>query len=94
MLRIERSANGQVIFTLSGRMQLEHIEQLQQLLVAETPGRPLIFNLRYVTLVNQEAVTFLSHCEAKGIELEDCPFYIRNWIDREKCRRRRKRGMK
>ncbi len=42
MLRIERSANGQVVFTLSGRMQTEDIEQFQQLLVVETPGQQLM----------------------------------------------------
>ena len=94
MLRIERSANGQVMFTLSGRMQTEDIEQFQQLLVVETPGQPLIFNLRCLTLVNQEAVTFLADCEAKGIKLEDCPLYIRNWIDQEKRRNRRRRMRK
>ena len=41
MLRIERSANGQVVFTLSGRMQTEDIEQVQQLLIVETPGQPV-----------------------------------------------------
>jgi hypothetical protein len=94
MLRIERSANGQVMFTLSGRMQTEDIEQFQQLLVVETPGQPLIFNLRCLTLVNQEAVTFLADCEAKGIKLEDCPLYIRNWIDQEKRRNERRRRQK
>jgi hypothetical protein len=94
MLRIERSANGQVMFTLSGRMQTEDIEQFQQLLFVETPGQPLIFNLRCLTLVNQEAVTFLADCEAKGIKLEDCPLYIRNWIDQEKRRNERRRRQK
>ena len=94
MLRIERSANGQVVFTLSGRMQTEDIEQFQQLLVVETPGQQLEFNLRYVTLVNQDAVTFLAHCEANGIELENCPLYIRNWIDQEKRRSERRRRQK
>ena len=94
MLRIERSANGQVIFTLSGRMQTEDIEQFQQLLVVETPGQQLKFNLRYVTLVNQDAVTFLAHCEANGIKLENCPLYIRNWIDQEKRRSERRRRPK
>jgi hypothetical protein len=89
MLRIERSANGQVVFTLSGRMQTEDIEQFQQLLAIETPGQQLMFNLRHVTLVNQDAVTFLAHCEAKGIKLESCPLYIRNWIDQEKRRNER-----
>ncbi len=94
MLRIERSANGQVVFTLSGRMQTEDIEQFQQLLVVETSGQQLIFNLRYVTLVNQDAVTFLAHCEANGIKLENCPLYIRNWIDQEQRRSRRRQMRK
>ena len=84
MLRIERSANGQVVFTLSGRMQTEDIEQFQQLLIVETPGRQLLFDLRDVTLVNQDVVTFLADCEAKGIKLKNCPQYVRNWIDQEK----------
>jgi hypothetical protein len=94
MLRIERSANGQVVFTLSGRMQTEDIEQVQQVLVVETPGRPVMFDLRDVTLVNQDAVTFLADCEVKGIKLESCPLHIRNWIDQEKRRNRRRRMQK
>jgi hypothetical protein len=70
MLRIERSASGEVVCTLSGRMQTEDIEQMQQLLVVETPGQLVMFDLRDVTLVNQEAVTFLADCEVKGIELK------------------------
>ena len=94
MLRIERSGNGQVVFTLSGRMQTEDIEQFRQLVVVETPGQQLMFNLRDVTLVNQDAVTFLADCEAKGIKLENCPLHIRSWIDQEKRRNRRRRMRK
>ena len=94
MLRIDRSANGQVVFTLSGRMQTEDIEQVQQLLIVETPGQRLMFNLRDVTLVNQDVVTFLADCETKGIKLESCPLHIRNWIDQEKRRNRRRRSQK
>jgi nucleoside-diphosphate-sugar epimerase len=94
MLRIERSASGQVVFTLSGRMQTEDIQQFQQLLVVETPGQQLMFNLRDVTLVNQDVVTFLAHCEANGIKLENCPLHIRNWIDQEKHRNRSRRMQK
>jgi hypothetical protein len=94
MLRIERSANGQVVFTLSGRMQTEDIEQFRQLLVVETPGQRLMIDLRCLTLVNQDAVTFLAHCEANGIKLENCPRYIRNWIDQEKRRNTRRRTQK
>jgi len=94
MLRIERSANDQVVFTLSGRMQTEDIEQVRQLLVVEAPGQRLMFNLRDVTLVNQDAVTFLADCEAKGINLESCPLHIRNWIDQEKRRDKRRQRQK
>jgi hypothetical protein len=94
MLRIERSANGQVVFTLSGRMQTEDIEQVRQLLVVETPGQPVMFDLRDVMLVNQDAVTFLADCEAKGIKLESCPLHIRNWIDQEKRRDKRRQRQK
>jgi len=86
MLRIERSANGQVVFTLSGRMQTDDIEQVQQLLIVETPGQQLTFDLRDVTLVNQDVVTFLAGCEANGIKLESCPLHIRSWIDQENRR--------
>jgi len=91
MLRIERSTNGQVVFTLSGRMQTQDIEQVQQLLIVETPGQRLMFNLRDVTLVNQDVVTFLAGCEAKGIKLESCPLHIRSWIDQEKWRTKKRR---
>ena len=94
MLRIERSANGQVVFTLSGRMQTEDIEQVRQLLVVEAPGQRLMFDLRDVMLVNQDAVTFLADCETKGIKLESCPLHVRNWIDQEKRRDKRRQRQK
>lgn len=87
MLRIERSANGQIVFTLSGRIQTEDVDHVQKLLDVEAPGQRLMFNLVDVTLVNQDAVTFLAGCEAKGIKLENCPLHIRNWIDQVKRRK-------
>jgi len=51
----------------------------------------LMFNLRDVTLVNQDVIAFLADCEAKGIKLESCSLHIRNWIDQEKCRKRQRR---
>jgi hypothetical protein len=94
VLRIERSANGRVVFTLSGRMQTDDIEQVQQLLIVETPGQQLTFDLRDVTLVNQDVVTFLADCEAKGITHESCPLHIRNWINQVKRRNKRRQRQK
>ena len=91
MLRIERLSNGQVVFTLSGRMQTEDLDQVRQLLAVEAPGQQLTFDLRDVTLVNQDVVEFLADCEMKGIRLESCPLHIRSWMEIEKERRRSKR---
>jgi len=91
VLKIHRSANGQVVFKLSGRIQADEVGELQELLVLETAGRELALDLKDVTLVNQDAVTFLGGCEANRIKLENCPAYIRAWIDRGKGRRNRRR---
>ena len=87
MLRTRRTANGRVLFTLSGRIETaEDIKQLQQLLAVETSGQQLILDLRDVTLVSQDAVKFLLRCEADGIKLENCPLHVRRWIDQVKHR--------
>jgi len=90
MLRIQRSANGRVVFRLSGRIEAEDVKELEELLALEPAGQEVVLDLRDVTLVNQDAVKFLSGCEAESIKLENCPAYIRAWIDRGKGRRNRR----
>jgi hypothetical protein len=34
--------------------------------------------------VNLDVVQFLSTCESQGIQLVNCPAYIRKWIDSER----------
>jgi hypothetical protein len=41
--------------------------------------------LSEVTLVDVEAVRFLSNCEHEGIVLIHCPLYVREWILRERA---------
>jgi hypothetical protein len=91
MLRTRRTANGQVLFTLSGRIETTaDMEQLQQMLAVETSGQQLILDLKDVTLVNQDAVKFLRRCEADGIKLENCPLHVRRWIDQVKDQSKRR----
>jgi anti-anti-sigma regulatory factor len=91
MLKIQRSANGRVVFTLSGRIEAEDVKELRELLALETAGQRLVLDLRDVTLVNEGAVNFLAGCEADSIKLENSPAYIREWIERVKGRTRRRR---
>jgi hypothetical protein len=91
MLKVQRSTNGIVLFTLSGRIEGGDVKELRQLLALETEGQQLALDLRDVTLVNDGAVKFLAGCEADKIKLENCPPYIREWIKRVKGRTKRRR---
>lgn len=84
MLRIQREANGQVVLRISGRLDEEGLRELKQLLQSEEVGRPIVLDLRDLTLVDQEAVRFLGHCDSKGIELQNCAPYICEWIERQR----------
>jgi predicted metal-binding protein len=46
--------------------------------------RNIILDLRDVRLADRDAVRFLRGCEADGMKLENCPAYIREWMDRER----------
>jgi len=84
MLKITRETNGAVVFRLIGRMGAESIGELETLVGAETSGRRIVFDLKDLMLVDQGVVSFLGRCETDGIEIENCPAYIREWIERER----------
>src|SRR5215510_4815124 len=79
LLKIQRSANGSVVFTLSGRLQADNVSELSTLLVAEPPGRAVALDLKDLVLVDRDIVRFLRACEGDGIALRNCPPYIRVW---------------
>jgi anti-anti-sigma regulatory factor len=84
MLKIIRAANGEVVFRLSGRMGAENIGELETLISAEASGRRIVLDLKDLTLVDQDAVSFLRRCEADSLHLRNCPAYIRKWITGER----------
>ena len=82
MLRIQRASNGKIVFTLSGRIDQDDIDELRRLFGLESPLVHVVLNLKELVLVDGEAVEFLAGCEAAGMTLKDCPAYVRTWIDR------------
>jgi hypothetical protein len=84
MLRIRRSANGEVVFTLSGRMDEEDIAELETLIKSETNGRRVVLDLKDLTLAGRDAIRFLERCEADSVTLKNCAGYVREWITRER----------
>ena len=81
MLKIGRSENnGLAIFTLSGRIEEEHVLELTRLLDSERETRNITLDLEEVRLVDRQVVGFLANCEARGIRLKNCPPYVREWM--------------
>lgn len=83
MLKIQRTANAEVVFRLSGRMDAEDVAELKTLFESEEKGRGIVLDLKDLTLVDRDAVRFLARCEADSFKFKNCPAYIREWITRE-----------
>ena len=83
-LKIRKSANGPVVFALSGRMAQQSIAELDALIRSEAKGEPVVLDLQDVTLLGGDAVSFLERCEANNITLRNCPVYVREWINRQR----------
>ena len=85
MLRIQQSSNDQeTILSLSGRIDAEDIVELRRLLTLETRRQNVTLDLQDITLVGRDAIQFLASCEAGRVKLENCPAFIREWIDTER----------
>jgi anti-anti-sigma regulatory factor len=82
VLKIQRKANGDVVLTVSGRLEADNVSELSALLAAEPAGRAVVLDLKDVVLVDRDIVQFLRACEGDGIALRNCPPYIRVWIAR------------
>jgi hypothetical protein len=81
-LRIERlTRQGFTVFSLSGRIEAEQVAELKELF--DRDYRSIILDLRDLRLADRAAVKFLRSCERDGMKLENCPAYVREWMDRE-----------
>jgi hypothetical protein len=81
MFQVRRSVDsGRVIIAISGRIEEEQLSQLETLLKGESES--VVLDLADVRLVHREAVQFLLKCEDGGIELRNCPSYVREWIEK------------
>jgi|ERR1700720_3399821 hypothetical protein len=86
-LRIERNSRGGfTVVKLIGQIRSGDIEELTAQL-RRGEGR-VALDLDELSLVDAAVVRFLGGCEDSGLELWNCPLYIREWIKREKDRNR------
>jgi len=84
MLRIEEESDGYVNkLLLRGRIQSDRIACIRSAL--NDRSTPKTLDLSEVTLVDIAAIRFLISCEDEGVELVQCPPYVREWILRERA---------
>jgi hypothetical protein len=72
------------VLRLHGRIQVEHVSTVKEVIAHEKDGVAL--DLEEVTLIGRDAVNFLADCEPKGIELRNCPAFLREWVAKEQQR--------
>jgi predicted metal-binding protein len=82
--RIETTVRERLtVFTLSGRIQKEAIAELTKLFESQTDLRKIVLDLKDVGVIDREVMLFFTLCEADGMRLENCPAYVREWMERE-----------
>jgi hypothetical protein len=63
-------------------MNAEEVAEVKALFDADY--KTIALDLQDVRLANCDAVRFLRDCEADGMKLENCPAYVREWMERER----------
>jgi hypothetical protein len=83
--RIESTARGRfTVFILSGRIEKSAMAELQRLFECQTDLRDIVLDLKGVSVIDRDVMSFFARCEADGVKLENCASYIREWMEREK----------
>jgi hypothetical protein len=85
--RIERRVIGQdlLVLCISGGITERNVDTLRSLLQEEKAV--VAIDLKDVLIASREAIELLAAHESGGIELRNCPPYIREWVTREKAER-------
>jgi ABC-type transporter Mla MlaB component len=74
-----------VVLRISGRIARDDVDVLRSALDQERGA--IAIDLAEVGLVDRGAVNLLVLIETRGVELRNCPPYIREWIAREREQR-------
>jgi len=64
VVKILRTANGDVVLTVSGRLTADNVSDLSALIAAEPAGRTIVLDLKDIVLVDRAIVRFLRESEA------------------------------
>jgi hypothetical protein len=81
--KIERftAVDNVIVLRVSGRMHMECVKTIEELIERERSR--VAFDLSEVTIASRDAAIFLAVSERKGIELRNCPAFLREWVAKE-----------
>ena len=86
-LKIDRISRKRItLIRLSGNLQSEDLDELKSEI--ERGGRRVTLDLEELDLVDIEGVRFLNACKSAGGSILHCSPYIREWMVRERDRRK------
>jgi anti-anti-sigma regulatory factor len=63
-------------------MQIECVNTLKELI--EEENAKIVLDLSEVMIADCDAAMFLAVCRLKGIELRNCPAFLREWITKNR----------
>ena len=83
MIKIETASDcATTTLRLCGQIDPDHLAAIDAELQRYRPR--LVCDLTEATLVDRAVVQFLAAREGEGVELVNCPRYIREWITKER----------
>jgi hypothetical protein len=74
---LDAHTTSALVLFVSGQLATEDLEVVRNAL---SERRILALELAEVELASRDVVKLLARAEAEGIELRNCPAYIREWI--------------
>jgi anti-anti-sigma regulatory factor len=81
MLKIHRTSGRTVVFTVSGQLDADNVNELCQVVDIEPAGGVLVLDLTDLVLAGRDAVRVLRQYEARGrVVIRNCPAYVRTWM--------------
>jgi anti-anti-sigma regulatory factor len=84
LLKIQRRMGPALVFTVSGRLDVENVGELCQLIDAEPASAVVVLDLTDLLLADRDAASYLRDYETGGrIVLRNCPAYVRAWLDEQ-----------
>ena len=88
MLKIRRTSGRTVMFTISGQLDANNVNELCQVVDAEPAGGVPVLDLTDLLLADRDAVRVLRQYEGRGrVVLRNCPAYVRTWMSGENDQR-------